>query len=761
MADDTGLILVVEDEPGTATLQRRRLERAGFRVEVAQDVDGAITILGQLDVDLVVMDYRLGTTTGLDLNRRIKTAGFDVPVIIVSAALSDEAVIEAMRAGVRDVLVKNLDYLDQLPDAVRGVLRQAAAVPDTRKEEQRGTRVLIVEDDPGIATLEKRQLERSGYDVVVAASPDEALQAVRGGPVNLALLDLRLDGASGLDLYERFKAEGHNIPAILVTAFPDQATAIRALRAGVRDFVPKSAEFLEYLPTAVDRVVGQVRVERKLIESELRLASIIGAAMDAIVMCDDHLRIILFNRSAETMFGLPAAEALQESLGRFLPDIDLFAPTNDECGEEGSVQGRLEVDAVRLNGERVPVEVSISEVVVHAKCLYTVIARDITERKRAEAELREADHRKDVFLGMLGHELRNPLAAITTAGEVLHRTVNDPSAHKLTNVIRRQTAALARMVDDLLDVSRVTLGKIQLTLQPLLLSEVARRAADHARSLAATGDLALDLQIGTEPVWINGDATRLDQVLANLLNNAAKFTPPGGRLVLTTGLEGQEAVIRVRDSGIGIEPALLPRIFDLFVQGDTSLDRSKSGLGIGLALVRQVVTMHSGRVVARSAGAGHGSEFIVSLPVLPFETAVIEEPEESPVHEAPTLKVLVVDDQPDLADSITLLIGAFGHDATAAYAGEDALRMASADRPDVMIVDIGMPHMTGYDLARRIRENTALSGVRLVALTGYGREEDRARVLDAGFDLHLMKPIGEMELRKVLNALGPVRHRTP
>ena len=760
MADETRLILVVEDEPGTATLQRRRLERAGFRVEVAEDVDAAIAILGRIDVDLVVMDYRLGTTTGLDLNRRIKTAGFEVPVIIVSAALSDEAVIEAMRAGVRDVLVKNLDYLDQLPDAVRGVLSQAAAVPETRKDEHRGTRVLIVEDDPGIATLEKRQLERSGYDVVVAANPDEALQAIRGEPVNLALLDLRLDGASGLDLYERFKAEGHNIPAILVTAFPDQATAIRALRAGVRDFVPKSAEFLEYLPTAVDRVVGQVRVERKLVESELRLASIIGAAMDAIVMCDDHLRIILFNRSAETMFGLPAAQALQENLDRFLPDIDLFAPANVECGQGGAVQGRLELDAIRLNGERVPVEVSISEVVVHGKCLYTVIARDIAERKRAEAELREADHRKDVFLGMLGHELRNPLAAITTAGEVLHRTIADPSAHKLTSVIRRQTSALARMVDDLLDVSRVTLGKIQLTLEPLLLGEVARRAAEHARGLATKGDLRLDLQIGTEPVWVNGDATRLDQVLANLLNNAAKFTPGGGTLTLTAGLEGREAVLRVRDSGIGIDASLLPRIFDLFVQGDTSLDRSKSGLGIGLALVRQVVTMHGGRVIASSAGAGQGSEFIVSLPVLPFEAAAVEAPDESADHEGQALTVVVVDDQPDLADSITLLIRALGHEAIAAYAGEDALRIAHQHRPDVMIVDIGMPLMTGYDVARQIRTNAALAGVRLVALTGYGREEDRARVLDAGFDLHLTKPIGETELRKVLNSLGPARHRT-
>jgi PAS domain S-box-containing protein len=754
MRDETRLILVVEDDPGTATLQRRRLERAGFTVEVAEDVDAAIGVLGRLDVDLVVIDYRLGTTTGLDLNRRIKTAGFDVPVIIVSAALSDEAVIEAMRAGVRDVLVKNLDYLDQLPDAVRGVLNQAAAAHDLRKEEHHGTRVLIVEDDAGIATLEKRQLERSGYEVVVAGSPAEALRAVRNDSINLALLDLRLEEASGLDLYEQLKAEGHNIPAILVTAFPDQTTAIRALRAGVRDFVPKSAEFLEYLPTAVDRVVGQVRVERKLVESELRLASIIGTAMDAIVMCDDHLRIILFNRSAERMFGLPASQALHESLHRFIPDIDLFAPRTDGCDTADTVQGRLEVNAIRADGERFPVEVSISEVAVHARCLYTVIARDITERKRAEAELREADHRKDVFLGMLGHELRNPLAAITTAGEVLHRTIGDPAGHKLTNVIRRQTAALARMVDDLLDVSRVTLGKIQLTLEPLLLSEVARRAADHARAVAAKGDLRVDVEIGPEPVWIDGDATRLDQVLANLLNNAAKFTPPGGTIALTAGVEGTEAVIRVRDSGIGIEPALLPRIFDLFVQGDTSLDRAKSGLGIGLALVRQVVTMHRGRVVAHSAGSGRGSEFVVTLPVLPFEGAVVEEPESTPAAERHALSILVVDDHPDLADAIASLLEGIGHEARAVYSGEEALATARTRKPDVMIVDIGMPGMTGYDVARRVRADRAFAGTRLVALTGYGRDEDRVRVIEAGFDLHLTKPVSESQFQKVLSSLS-------
>jgi DNA-binding NtrC family response regulator len=313
MIAESRRILVVEDEPGAATLQRRRLERAGFRVALARDVEAAMDLLGRAPVDLVVIDYRLGTTTGLDLNRRMKAAGFDVPVIIVSGAIDDLTVIEAMRAGVKDVVVKNVDYLDYLPEAVQAVLRQSATVPERVGPEGPQT-VLVVEDDEGVAALERRHLERAGYHVEVTPDVESAVAAVRQGQVNVALIDLRLGEGSGLELYERFKEEGWHVPAILVTGHADQAVAIRALRAGMRDVVPKSAEYLEYLPDAVDRVAAQARVERKLVESEQRLASIIGTTPDAIVMCDEHLRVVLFNRSAEAMFGVGAAQALTTTL---------------------------------------------------------------------------------------------------------------------------------------------------------------------------------------------------------------------------------------------------------------------------------------------------------------------------------------------------------------------------------------------------------------------------------------------------------------
>ena len=751
-AEPDRLVLIVEDDASVATLQRRRLERAGFNVVVATDVNAAATALDEERVDLVILDYRLGATTGLDLHRRMKASGYDVPVILVSGSMDDGMVIEAIRAGVRDIVVKNQDYLDYLSDAVRSVLEQAATVPDSGRVDHNRARVLIVEDDLGVATLQQRQLERAGYEVAVATTPDDALETVKQGTTNLVVLDLRLGDASGLDLYEKLKIEGWHVPAILVTGFADQASAVRALRAGVRDFVPKSADYLEYLPRAVDRVVAQVRLERKLVESELRLASIIGTTMDAIVMCDEQSRIVMFNQSAEEMFGCIADAALDEPISRFIPGLLLSdAALTSPRANSGRMRRRMEIDGTRLDGTAVPIEVSISDLMVHQSRLFTVIARDISERRRIESELREADRRKDEFLGMLAHELRNPLAAIMTAGEVLHRTVPDSQAQKLTAVVRRQTRALARMVDDLLDVSRVTLGKIELASEPLLLGEIVSRAADTARDHMARHGLEFDVRISREPLWLRGDATRLEQVLTNLLNNAAKFTPPGGRVAVDVRADGNDAVLRVADTGIGIDPAVLPRIFELFVQADTSLDRTKSGLGIGLALVRKLVSLHGGSVTAASAGVGQGTEFVVRLPLSPDESAAAAEDAASPSETGGCLRVLIVDDQRDVADAVALLISAMGHEASAVYDGQAAIDASHASPPDVMLVDVGMPGMTGYDLAHVVKDSPDLSRIYLIALTGYGREEDRARARQAGFHMHLTKPVGESRLREVLS----------
>jgi CheY-like chemotaxis protein len=324
---------------------------------------------------------------------------------------------------------------------------------------------------------------------------------------------------------------------------------------------------------------------------------------------------------------------------------------------------------------------------------------------------------------------------------------------KLTNVVRRQTRALSRMVDDLLDVSRVTLGKIQLATEPIAVAELVTRVGDAVRETMKNCGLAFEVVIDGGPVWVQGDATRLEQVLTNLLANAAKFTPAGGTVSIRAGREDDEAVIRVRDTGIGMPATLVPRIFELFVQGDTSLDRSKSGLGIGLALSRQVIGLHGGTISAASEGPGHGSEFTVRLPLTTERTRSAGPPETEQPMGRP-MRVLVVDDQRDVADAVAMLISTFGHDARAVYDGATALDVSRSTLPDIMFVDLGMPGMTGFDLAHQVRSDPELSGVRLVALTGYGREEDRVRVHEAGFNLHLMKPVADAALQAALSSLA-------
>jgi CheY-like chemotaxis protein/two-component sensor histidine kinase len=339
------------------------------------------------------------------------------------------------------------------------------------------------------------------------------------------------------------------------------------------------------------------------------------------------------------------------------------------------------------------------------------------------------------------------------ASEVLNRTLPEDSSQKLVGVVKRQTNALARMIDDLLDVSRVTLGKIQLTREPLLVGQIVARAVESIRDSAVRRNLQLSVLTDSAPLWVSADATRLEQVLVNLLNNAVKFTPSGGHISIQVTREGDAAVIRIQDTGAGIEAHLLPKIFDLFVQGDISLDRSKSGLGIGLALVKQLVTLHGGTVEAHSEGHRRGSEFIVRLPLSSQPANGSTSEVIDPSRHAPALQVMVVDDQPDIANSVASLLQTAGHDVRTCYDGASALEASHATRPDLMIVDVGMPGMTGYELAQLVRRDAQLAPIKLIALTGYGREQDRVRAIEAGFDVHLTKPVTFEQLEAVLSTL--------
>ncbi|WP_020160228.1 MULTISPECIES: hybrid sensor histidine kinase/response regulator [Methylobacter] len=403
---------------------------------------------------------------------------------------------------------------------------------------------------------------------------------------------------------------------------------------------------------------------------------------------------------------------------------------------------------------------SVPEVEADGSILWYGFIHDVTERKRPEEALREADRRKDEFLAMLAHELRNPLAPIRNAVQLMKEQdfSANPMLEWICNVIGRQASHMARLLDDLLDVARTMQGKISLKIEPFNLTEIVDSAVETCGPLIKDRQQKLEILRPIPPLWVKGDHLRLAQVLSNLLNNASRYTDEGGLITLSVSQEEAMAVIKVRDTGIGIAPEMLPHIFDLFTQADGSLSHSRGGLGVGLTLVRRLVEMHGGTASAASAGIGQGSEFTVHLPLVSDVQYKAVEParaESQPL--CAKLRILVVDDYPDALESLSMLLQAEGHDVDTANCGVKAVERAQAFRPQVVLLDIGLPDLDGYEVAQRLRELPETQQAVLVALTGYGQPEDRARSKRAGFDHHLLKPVDPDVLADLLASAGETR----
>ena len=380
-----------------------------------------------------------------------------------------------------------------------------------------------------------------------------------------------------------------------------------------------------------------------------------------------------------------------------------------------------------------------------------VMVSNVSASKAAEQALRAADRRKDEFVATLAHELRNPLAPIRNAVRILKaRGLPDAQSEWATAVLERQVQLMARLLEDLLDVSRITRNKLELRTERVDLAAVVETAVETSRPVIDAGGHELTVTLPTESVYLEADATRLSQVFANLLNNAAKYTEDGGRVALTAARHDGDVVVSVKDSGIGIAAEVLPRVFDMFSQVTPTLLRSQGGLGIGLSLARGLVELHGGSIAVKSDGLGQGSEFVVRLPLA--AAAPVGEPArpgDGPPKAPPACRILIVDDNRDSADSLAMLLRLMGHEVSTAYDGEQAVEVASAFRPDVALLDIGMPKLNGYEACRRIREQPWGRDMILVALTGWGQEEDRRRTRAAGFNQHIVKPVD-------LNALLPL-----
>jgi len=520
---------------------------------------------------------------------------------------------------------------------------------------------------------------------------------------------------------------------------------------------------------AIEDITERKQAEVAVQTSEVRYRRLFQTAKDGILILDANtLKIIDANPFMTELLGY----SHDELLGKELWEIGLFG---DERASQAAYQELQEKGYIRYDhlpletkhGERAEVEFVSNVYQVDRRPIAQCNIRDISERRLLEKQITEQaaalavlHRRKDEFLAMLSHELRNPLAPIANAVHVLRLQKGENSIQQQAReIIGRQVGQLSRLVDDLLEISRITTGRVRLRQERVAVSGIVECAVESVRPLIDQHKHELTVSLSPQPIWLYADAARLKQVVVNLLHNAAKYTDEGGHIWLTVQQEDDACVLRVRDTGIGITPELLPRIFDLFTQAERSLARSQGGLGIGLCLVHRLVEMHRGTVMAYSA-LGQGSEFVVRLPMVVSPAAQPPlPPKETAEPTGPSLRVLVVEDNVDAAQSLAMLLQVSGHQVRMAHTGPTALEAALDYRPNVVLLDISLPEMDGYEVAKRIRQQPVLHNVVLVAMTGYGRDADRQRSQEVGFNAHLVKPVDFDKVQEILATVSELPAR--
>ena len=584
----------------------------------------------------------------------------------------------------------------------------------------------------------------------------QELSAEFSTPITPGFAALVFKAARGIeDIYELtyIRKDGSRFPAVVsVTALRDERGAI-----------------IGYLLIGTDNTVRkQIEAERMLLDQRVRdqqfyTRSLIESNIDALMTTDPRGIITDVNKQMEALTGCTRDELIGAPFKDYFTDPERAEAGIKRVLGEGKVTD-YELTARARDGNETVVSYNATTFHDRDRKLQGVFAaaRDVTERKRYEHSLQVADRRKNEFLAMLAHELRNPLAPIRNALQIIqlttahdHQRPQDQEIQLASGLMERHISQMVRLVDDLLDVSRINRGTIELRKGRIELASVVNHAVEVAQLQAKCMDQELTVIMPPQPIYLNADPTRLTQIVGNLLNNACKYSDKGDHITLEVKQEGEQAVISVRDNGIGIAADQIVNIFDMFTQVDTSLGRSQGGLGIGLTLVKNLVEMHHGTVIARSNGLGHGTEIEVRLPIMTSAPP----PEPSISHTAPAvaLRILVVDDNRDSATSMAKLLTMTGYQTHIAFDGVEAVEAAEKFRPDVVLLDIGLPKMNGYEVARTIRQQPWGERPLLVALTGWGQEEDRQKSKDSGFDAHMVKPVEFKALIKVLAESGTHR----
>jgi len=542
--------------------------------------------------------------------------------------------------------------------------------------------------------------------------------------------------------------------------------ALEQENASLRQKLAEAQDMIEAIRSGqVDAVVVDVADEPavlRLVAEEALAQSILDQVADGIIVCDAEGKILRASRSILEVLG-------EDVVNRNFNEVFSFvAPTKEsrlpqtyrEIFTEEAVRGREVL--IASQGREFPFLMSSGGMRNEQGALVGLVLTftDITERKRAEEILRQSEIRKDEFLATLAHELRNPLAPLKNALTILtFPNAREDIRPQALETMRRQIGQMTKLIDDLIDVSRITRDIVDIQKAPIRLSDVARAAVETVKPLVDERQHSLSISLPHEELIINADPVRITQILANVLNNAAKYSPPGGKISLEVTSTEDRAVISVKDNGLGISAALLPKIFDLFVQADSSIERSHGGLGVGLTIVRRFVQMHGGTIEAHSEGLGRGSEFIITFPLEKIAKAAKEETPALMTAPSRALKILVADDNIASAKTVGWMLEALGHRPTIVFNGADALEEGCKIRPDVFLLDIGMPGRNGYDLCQDIRSEETLKDALMIAQTGWGQEKDRVRAKESGFDYHLVKPFDVKTLKQILDdyLLGKAR----
>ena len=647
-------------------------------------------------------------------------------------------------------------WLPEVGNGMAGAIAGGDMVVGSGLQEGDRAHILLADDNSDMRDYVARLLS-DRYTVTAVRNGAVALEIARAHHPDLVLGDVMMPELDGFGLLRELRGDPATaqIPVILISARAGEEARVEGLESGADDYVTKPFSARE-LMARIGGVLTLARSRSEALrrEQELRqeMARILESMGESFVALDDQWRIMYVNANMERLNNMKREDMIGRNHWELFPDA-LGTPIEENYRHVMSTRTSARFETHYQPYDRW-FEISVYPVDEGGLAIYV---RDITESKQAQVLLRDADRHKDEFLATLAHELRNPLAPIRMGLEVMKIASDDPEVvAEIRDTMERQTHQLIRLVDDLLDISRITRGKLELRTGTIALPAIIESAVEATRPLIESLGHELVVTLPEQPIILEGDPTRLAQVFANLLNNAAKYTEQNGRIELEAEMRDSNLVVMVRDNGIGIPEHLREKIFDMFVQVDRSLERRFSGLGIGLTLVRRLVEMHGGSIAVRSDGLRTGSTFTVTLPVSTAQAVqqIADEADADTPATTSKRRILVVDDNEDAARTLALMLEALGNQIRIAYNGLDAVAMAEEFRPEVIVMDIGMPGLNGYEAATRIRGTEWGRGITLIALTGWGQEADKKRSQEAGFDHHLTKPTEPAVLEALLVEIG-------